>query len=141
MSLEENRAVAHRYFELHDAGELALVDGIVSEDSFFHMPDRADNVEGLAELKSHIAELRMAFPDVQHIVEDTIAERDKVAVRVTWRGTHKGEYGGIRPTGEHIVFTVTGILRLTGGKVVEGWFDYDALGFMQQLGMELRPKE
>ena len=118
-----------------------MVDGIVSGDCIFHMPDEADNVEGPAQLKRHIAELRMAFPDVLHVVEDTVAEGDKVAVRVTWRGTHTGEYGGIAPTGQQVSFTVMGILRVSGGNVVQGWFDYDALGFMQQLGMELRPKE
>ena len=141
MSLEENRAVAHRFFELHDAGELALVDGIVSADAIFHMPDEADNVEGAEQLKQHIVELRAAFPDVLHVVEDTVAEEEKVAVRVTFRGTHEGEYGGIAPTGRQTLFTVMMFLRMSEGKIVEGWADYDALGFMQQLGMELRPKQ
>jgi predicted ester cyclase len=141
MSLDDNKAMAHRFFGVQDVGELALVDTVVSADCIFHMPDKADNVEGPGQLKAHIAEQRMAFPDIRHSVEDTVAEGDKVAVRLTVRGTHEGEYGGIAPTGGQVVFTVVGILRISGGKVAEGWFDYDALGFMQQLGMELRPKE
>lgn len=141
MSLESNKALARRFFELHDAGDLALIDDIVSEGAIFRMPDPADNVEGPEQLKAHIAELRAAFQDMLHLAEDTVAEGDKVAVRVTWRGTHQGEYGSIARTGRHIVFTVMMFLRASDGKIVEGWADYDALGFMQQLGMELRPKQ
>ena len=141
MSLEDNRALAHRLFELHDEGDLGLLDAVVSDDCIFHMPESGEDTEGLGQLKEHIAETRIAFPDIEHIITDTVAEGETVAVRLTVRGTHKGEYGGSAVTGEQVAFTVMNFLRVSGGKIVEGWCDWDALGFYQQLGMELRPKE
>ncbi len=68
------------------------------------------------------------------VIDDQIAEGDRVVTRWTARGTHKGEWMGIAPTGKPV--TVTGILisRFAGGRVVEEWENYDALGMMRQLG-------
>jgi predicted ester cyclase len=64
-----------------------------------------------------------------------IAKGDKVVTRWTARGTHKGGLQGIPPTGKQL--TVTGIVieRLSNGKRVEGWSNFDALGMLQQLGV------
>ena len=70
-----------------------------------------------------------------------IAQNDKVVVRVTNRGTHKGEFYGMPPTGKEIKFTVTSIVRYVDGKAAEMWADFDSLVLDQQLGMELKPKE
>jgi predicted ester cyclase len=67
-------------------------------------------------------------------VEDLIAEVDKVAYRITYRGTHRGDFMGIRPTGKQVSFTGIAIDRFKDGKFVESWFNLDALGLMQQLG-------
>jgi predicted ester cyclase len=82
-----------------------------------------------------------AFPDAVHIIDDVIAEGDKIAFQATTRGTHQGEFMGIQPTGNAITVTFDGIWHLQSGKIVEWWSEYDALGMMQQLDMELRPKE
>jgi predicted ester cyclase len=141
MSLDENKALARRFYELHDEGDPALIQEIVAEDAVFHMPDPTSNIVGSCQLPPHIAEARAGFPDVQHHIEDLIAEGDRVTIRLRFQGTHRGEYAGIAPTGKHVAFTAMVILRISGGKAVEGWCDYDALGFMNQLGMELRPKQ
>ena len=139
MSLEINKAIARRLFELHDEGDPALVAEIVAGNAVLHMPDPASNIVGPDELASHILETRAAFPDIQHPIDDLIAEGDRVAIRLRVRATHQGEYAGIAPTGRLITLTVMQIVRISQGKVVEGWCDYDALGFMQQLGMVLQP--
>lgn len=76
-----------------------------------------------------------AFPDARFTVEDLIAERDRVASRYTFRGTHQGDLMGIPPTGKQV--TVTGIIvnRIVNGKSEEGWLNFDALGMLQQLGV------
>jgi predicted ester cyclase len=75
-----------------------------------------------------------AFPDQRYTVEDLIAEGDKVVSCYTFRGTHQGEFLGVPATGK--VATWTGILisRFAGGKDVEDWESFDALGLLQQLG-------
>jgi predicted ester cyclase len=71
------------------------------------------------------------------IAMDLVAEGDKVAIRWSWRGIHKGEYMGIAPTGKQVTMTGISILRIVGGKIVEEWGESDNLGFMEQLGAKI----
>jgi predicted ester cyclase len=64
-----------------------------------------------------------------------------VVNRWIWKGTHEGEFMGIPPTGIKLEMGGIGIARIETGKIVEEWEDYDMLGMMMQLGMELKPKE
>ena len=102
---------------------------------------KRQDVHGVGQLKDHITEARTAFPDVEHVIDHSVAEGDTVALRLRFRGTLKNKYGAFAPTGERVRTTAMVFLRVSGGKVVEGWCDYDKLGFVQQLGMELRPKD
>ena len=70
-----------------------------------------------------------------------IAEGDKVVVRSTWSGTHKGELMGIPPTDKSVSFGVIDIIRIAGGKFVEHWGQTDEMGMMQQLGVIPAPGE
>ena len=82
-----------------------------------------------------------AFPDYTHTIEDVIAKGDKVAVRCTYTGTHKGEFMGAPPTGNTFKYAGIHIWQFKEGKIVEGWVLEDMLYLMQQLGRELKPKE
>ncbi len=84
---------------------------------------------------------RAGFPDLHITIEDIIAEGDKVATRATARGTHKGEFMNIPPTGKQVTVTSIAIQQIAGGKVVEVWVNIDHLGMMQQLGAVPPPGE
>jgi predicted ester cyclase len=75
-----------------------------------------------------------AFPDIQHTLEDQLAEGDKVAVRLTIRGTQQGEFQGMPATGKAITMTSLNILHFANGKIAEQWVETDDLGLLQQLG-------
>ena len=81
------------------------------------------------------------FPDINWKTQDLIAKGDKVIARITQAGTHEGEYRGIPATGNKIKVGVISIFKFKDGKCVEIREEYDGLGFMQQLGFELKPKE
>jgi predicted ester cyclase len=68
-------------------------------------------------------------------IEDIIAEGDKVIARWSCRGQHKGELNGIAPTGKQVAIPGVSVMRFAGGKMVEGYVNWDALGLMQQLGV------
>jgi steroid delta-isomerase-like uncharacterized protein len=76
-----------------------------------------------------------AFPDLKLMVEDQIAEGDKVVTRWSATGTHQGELLGIPPTGKQTTATGITIDRIQGGKIVETWTHWDNLGLLQQLGV------
>ena len=68
------------------------------------------------------------------MVEDLIAEGDKVVVRLTVRGTHQGDFLGMPPTGKVVTYAGIAICRFAGSKVVEYRSSVDLLGLLQQLG-------
>jgi predicted ester cyclase len=63
-----------------------------------------------------------------------ISEGETVVARWSCRGAHKGDLNGIAPTGKQFAISGVSIVRFAGGKMVEGWINWDALGLMQQLG-------
>ena len=85
--------------------------------------------------KKRVTLYRTAFPDLQLTIEDIIAEGQTVMPRWSCRGTHKGDLSGIVPAGKQFTISGVSIARFTGGKMVEGWVNWDALGLMQQLGV------
>ncbi|MGD2144866.1 MAG: ester cyclase [Anaerolineae bacterium] len=136
MSLRENKAIFRQIVEKgFNKGNLAIVDELVAANHVNH----ADNVRGPQEYKRFITMYRTAFPDLQMTVEDQIAEGDKVVNRWTSRGTHKGVLMGIPPTGKQVTLTGIYVARIVGGKIIEEWGNFDALGMMQQLGVVPSP--
>ena len=139
MSVEENKAVELRFFEeVVNKGNLAVIDELVVANFVDRcaLPGVAPDREGY---KQFFAMARSAFPDFHSTLEDMIAEGDKVVQRFTVRGTHKGEWMGIAPTGKQIEVGGIAIHRLADGKIVEDWASMDMLGMMQQLGVAPPP--
>ena len=136
MSAEENKDQIRRWIEVVDDGIEAVqasIDQFVAPNHVVHYPGGLD-LRGHEAFIEHIAVFRNAFPDMRHTIEDMIAEDDKVVIRFTNRGTHKGEFIGIAPTGKEVVYTAISIARIVEGKAVETWAEFDAFGFFQQLG-------
>ena len=77
-----------------------------------------------------------AFPDLRIDIDDLIAEGDKVMARMTIRGTHRGHFRGIAPTGRQVIFTAIRVYRVADGKIVESWANQDVLGLLGQLQSE-----
>jgi steroid delta-isomerase-like uncharacterized protein len=75
-----------------------------------------------------------AFPDLRHSVEEQVAEGDTVVNRLLVRGTHRGEFQGIPPTGRAVEIAAVTIQRFAEGKIVETHLLFDTLGLLQQLG-------
>jgi steroid delta-isomerase-like uncharacterized protein len=136
MSLEENKAIARRWNdELWNKGNVAAIGELMAASFVWHSapPGMASDKEGF---KQYVGSLS-AFADMKCTVEDMIAEGDKVAVRWTWSGKHTGDYMGMAPTGKRLTMTGVSVMRIAGGKIVEGWDEQDNLGFMEQLGAKM----
>jgi len=135
MSTEQNKAMARQMIEdIFSRGDLSRVDEYLAPD-FVEREELPPGLPGGREgVKQLTAILRSAFPDFKASIDDLVAEGDKVVIRQTWRGTHKGEFMGVPPTGKSVSFGVIDILRIAGGKVVEHWGLMDSMSLMQQLG-------
>jgi steroid delta-isomerase-like uncharacterized protein len=95
-------------------------------------PGQGPGLEGLKEVLTRI---RRAFPDSQWMVEEQIAEDDKVLTRFLWLGTHQGEFLGIPATNRAVRVWGMVIDRFQDGKVKSTRILLDTLSMMQQLGV------
>ncbi len=119
MSTEANKALIRRYFKtLRQDKSLATLDTFIEED----------------DLKQHIAFFEQVLPGYYLELEDMVAEDDKVAVRSTVHGVHKGEFMSIPPTGKQVSFPLMITYRIANGKIIEHWMLADVMSLMQQLG-------
>jgi predicted ester cyclase len=75
------------------------------------------------------------FPDYQTVIEDMLAEGEKVAARIRMTGTNTGEFMGIPATGKRVEFTGIYIARIANGKIVEHWGEEDSVSLLQQPGV------
>ena len=134
MTVEENKALNRSFGEAWNRMDMAAMDELLAT-NFVHSPAPPGGAPDREGFKQFTSMLHTAFPDIRFTVEDVVAEGDKVATRATCRGTHKGEYMGIAPTGKQVTWTVMFFRRFEGGKIAEQWSEADMLGLMQQLGV------
>jgi steroid delta-isomerase-like uncharacterized protein len=136
MSALDNKAVVRHWFEALNNGTWAeAADALYTTTFVIHDPFAPPGLVGPQGLKAYAYEPWFAgFPDTQATVEDMIAEGDKVVARYTMRGTHRGAFMGIAPTGKHVTLTSISINRIEEGKMAEMWDNSDVLGLLQQLG-------
>jgi steroid delta-isomerase-like uncharacterized protein len=133
---QENRAVVRRLFdEVWNKGNLSVADELFAPNYAHHDASTPDVGHGPEGEKKRATLYRTAFPDLQLMTEDMISEGETVVIRWSCQGTHKGDLSGIAPTGKRINLTGVSIARFAGGKMVEGWVSWDALGMFQQLGV------
>jgi serine phosphatase RsbU (regulator of sigma subunit) len=137
---EENKAIFRRYLEeAWNQSNLEVIDEIFDR-YISHQPNGSVHERGPQDVKRFVSEFRSAFPDVRLIMEEQIAEGDKVVSRGTIRGTHQGEFRGMAPTDEEMEIPGMAVFRFSEeGKVVESWDSYDQLSLMRQsIEQELR---
>jgi len=130
MLLEENKAIVRRFIEAYNKRNLDLFDDLLAPDYFDHTSKVG--VEGLKQLMNMAFK---AFPDFHETIEDIIAEGDKVWARITFTGTHTGEFMGIAPTGKKITTEMVDIFRIVNGKLVEYRDVNNNLDYLKKLGI------
>lgn len=135
MSTEQNKATMRAIPEqIFNLGNIDAADRLFAANYIEHVPVIPGLPPGVAGLKVYVTAVRSAFPDLRLTVEDLVAEGDRVVMRASVTGTHKGELMGIPPTGKQATWTEIHICRFADGKVVEHWANSDQLGMLQQLG-------
>ena len=134
MSTEENKALGRRIFEEGiNQNQPSVFDELIAPSYVnYDFPAPTQGVEGF---KMVIGMFRAAFPDMRVILEEELAEDDKVITHGYFTGTHKGDFQGIPPTGKQIKVKYIDVWRVESGKLVENWVQMDQLGLMQQLGV------
>ena len=127
--------VRRMYEEAWNENKLEVIDEICAADYIGVGP--YGNEIGPEAVKRGVTSRRLAFPDIHVTIADMIAAEDKVVARLTFRGTHNGEFQGVPPTNKVVTWSGIWIYRVANGKFVERWHNYDMHGLMQQLGAGL----
>lgn len=134
MSAEENKVVVRRFWGVWEEGNIGLVDELLAPDYVNHSPGMPDQPTGPEGVKAVVSMFRRGMPDLRVVIEDMIADGDKVAVRYTLEGTHAGELFGVPPTGLRLSIERITVERVSEGRIREHWRVTDTLDMMQQLG-------
>ena len=131
----DNTAIVRRlYEEAWNQRKLEVVKELVSPSHALQAPTRSGSSIGPGAYQRQIARFLAGFPDLRFTVEDTVTEKDKVVACWTLSGTHKGDYMGVPPTNKKVSVDGMTIHHLAGGKIMDSFTNWDALGLMQQLG-------
>jgi steroid delta-isomerase-like uncharacterized protein len=133
--LEANKALLRRWFEeVWNKGRAEAITEMMAEDCVIHgLSEDGQPMDREAFFPFH-KKFREAFPNVQVVVQDSIAEGDTVVVRCSVRGKHEGESLGFKATGATAEFDGIGIARVKDGKFVESWNNFDFMKMYRQLG-------
>lgn len=136
--IEENKAIALRFAQEGWGAQSNwrnVWDELMSADVVYHFSSTDELIVGLNANKAFNESLFQGFPDIYQQMGDIVAENDKVVYRTTIQGTHTGDFLGIPPTGKGVSVNDFTLLQITGGKIVEWWYECNLLKVMQQLGV------
>jgi len=134
MSAEESKAIMRRFWDAWEQGNVDLLDELLAPEYINHTlaaPDLPPGPEGVKEV---VSMFHSAMPDLRVVIEDMIAEGEKVATRYALEGTHRGHLFGAAPTGKQLSIKSITLERVSDGKIKEHWRNTDEVGMMRQLG-------
>ena len=123
-----------QHSEIWSKGNVDLIETVYAEDFIGHFP--AGTVRGHAGIRSRVEAHRTAFPEWTEVVDDIIADGDRVVTRFTSRGTNLGEFLGNPATGNGVEISEVCVHRLADGKIVEVWVYPDFRSLQRQLNSE-----
>ena len=135
---EENKALLRRWFdEVWNNGRADAIEEMFDEYGIAHglSDDPSNPIRGPRNFRPFHTTFREAFPNMVIVIEDMIAEGDKVAARCSVRGRHEGDFLGRAATQSPIEFSGITIVRIANGKIVEAWNNFDFMTMHKQVGL------
>jgi len=136
VAIEDNKALVRRFVrEVFEEGTLDAVDELVAQDFIGHTWRLTG--PGPGPLKTAMERVARGLADAEFVIDDTIAEGDRVAVRLTASATQVGELMGMPGTGKRYSIGEIHVFRIRDGRIAEHWHQFDQLGMMHQLGAPL----
>lgn len=135
MSSEQSSAIVRRSIEeIWNTGNMTAVEDLFATDYVGHFAATPEPVCGHSALRAFASHYFTAFPDLSFSIDDLVTQDNKVVVRWSARGTHRGPLMGLPPTGKAATTSGMWIHRVANGRIAEQWGVFDTLGLLQQLG-------
>lgn len=132
--------VPHFFLRVWNEGRVDLTQLMWDDEIVFHTPLGAEPVRGRENVLEHVYAIQDAYSDLFFTIEDTVAQHDRVVLRVTHTGVHTGDYMGIPPTGRTVELPEIFVFRAVpggqlGARVTDVWLMLNAVTLMQQMGV------
>lgn len=131
MSQSDNKLIARRFLEeVVNTGEAQRLPEFLAPE----FSDRYAGFVGIEGAAQHLRTFHHCYPDLQVTVEGQVAEGDIVVTWFTMRGTHSGEWGGIKPTNKVLTLRAVNIQRIENGRIVEQWGGANTFEALLEIG-------
>ena len=132
---EGNKQLINAFIEdVINQGRMERANDLVKAD-FVELDPLPGQEQGREGIKAVIHQMRSAFPDIRWVVDEMVAEGEKVVTRFHWTGTHQADFLGIPATRRSVKVNGVVIDRLDSGMMADSRILMDTLGMMQQLGV------
>ena len=132
--METTTVFFKQFLQFINTADENLAQQLISPVAKFYVPGQSEPLQGPKGYLMIIAMMRGGFPDIQWTIEDMVTENNKVAVRFTIRGTHKGVFFGVPATEKSIVVQAMNFYRLADNQIIEEFGQPDMLGLLTQIG-------
>jgi predicted ester cyclase len=133
----DNIIIMREFFEgIWNRADYSLIDQYVSKDMIQHIPGEGNGPEGF---RATAKRYHAGFSEMNLMIQDEMADGDRVVHRWVWECTHTGVFNGLPATGKKVRFTGVTIVRVANGLMVEHWSEVDVVSLLQQLGVMPRP--
>jgi steroid delta-isomerase-like uncharacterized protein len=133
MDAKSNAELVTESFDAFNRGDTERLLAIVAPDLVMHLAELPEPIRGRETWQQGFEMMRRAFPDLEARIDDLVASEDRVAVRVSFSGTHAGEFQGIPATGRAIRYVSHEFYRVEGGVIAEEWICSDLASLFRQL--------
>lgn len=131
MSEALNKTLARRFLEeVVNTGDVSRLQEFLAND--FRL--RHTDLIGIEAARQHILTFHHCYPDLVVTVDGQVAEGDIVVTWFTMRGTHQGDWGGIKPTNKVLTLRGVNIQRVCDGRIVEQWGGANTLEALLEIG-------
>jgi steroid delta-isomerase-like uncharacterized protein len=126
--MSRNKQVVMRLAQALNERNLDEVDDIMAEDYIRHDPTSLMKNAGVMEYKQAFSRLIEAFPDGRWSLEEMFEDDDRIIGRWSFKGTHKGQFFNVAPTGKVVTYPIIGVYRIQEDRIAEDWHVFHALG-------------
>ncbi len=134
--MRDCKALVRRYYsEVWNQWSSPALEELISPDITFR-GSIGTAVNGIAQFRQYVSKIRAAFPDFHNHIEELIAEGEKVAARLTYTGTHRGELLGFPATGNKVTYSGIAIFEFAESKIVRGYVLGDTETLKRQLAQK-----
>jgi steroid delta-isomerase-like uncharacterized protein len=133
-SPDSNAALVLESIEALNASDTERLLAVVAPDIVIHYAEMPEPLHERETWQQGFELMRRAFPDLDAHVDDLVVAEDKAAIRVSFRGTHQGEFQGIPATGRTIHYISHEFYRVENGLFAEEWICFDMASLFRQLG-------